>query len=65
MAQAPDEIARDIIVAWLSRSELPWGFANATEVGEAIGKAYKAILQAVREEMENRSPNSPSITRIT
>jgi hypothetical protein len=49
MAQTPDKIAKDIIVAWLSRSEVHWTFQNATEAGEAIGKVYTAVLQAVRD----------------
>jgi hypothetical protein len=49
MAQTPDEIAKDIIVAWLSRTEVHWTFKNATEAGEAIGKVYTAVLEAVRD----------------
>jgi hypothetical protein len=52
MAQTSDEIAKDIIVAWLSRTEVRWSFDRATEAGEAIGKVYKAVLQAVIEGIE-------------
>ena len=49
MAQSVDEIAKDMVVAWLSRSALPEGFTNSTEAGEAIGKLYTAVLQAVKQ----------------
>jgi hypothetical protein len=51
MAQTAEEIAKEIIVAWLSRSEVRWTFENATEAGEAIGKVYTAVLQAVQKGM--------------
>ena len=52
MADA-DEIARDIVVAWLSRNDFPYrrneGVVQADQTGELIGKVYKAVLAAVRE----------------
>ena len=51
MAQTPDEIARDIMVAWLSGNAVSFSLADAEKTGEAIGTVYKAVLQAVREGM--------------
>jgi hypothetical protein len=48
MAQ-PEEIARDIVVAWLSHNQVSFSLNNPEQAGEAIGKVYKAVLQAVRE----------------
>ena len=49
MAQTPDEIARDIMVAWLSGNAVSFSLADAEKTGEAIGKVYTAVLKAVRE----------------
>jgi hypothetical protein len=54
MAQTPDEIARDIMVAWLSGNAVSFSLADAEKTGEAIGKVYKAVLKAVREGIESR-----------
>jgi len=53
MAQSNDEIARDIMVAWLSGNAVSFSLADAEKTGEAIGKVYKAVLQAVREGSSN------------
>ncbi len=49
MAQSPDEIAKDIVVAWLSHNQISHNFSDPEKAGEAIGIIYKAVLQAVRE----------------
>ena len=54
MAQTSDEIARDIMVAWLSGNTVSFTLADAEKTGEAIGKVYTAVLQAVREGMKSR-----------
>lgn len=54
MAQTPDEIARDIMVAWLSGNNVSFSLADAEKTGEAIGKVYTAVLQAVRKGIESR-----------
>jgi hypothetical protein len=59
MAQTPDEITKDIVVALLSRTEVRWSFAEATEAGEAIGKIYTAVLQAVGQGIESRPAPEP------
>jgi len=48
MAQAPGKIAKDIVVAWLSHTEVPCTFDKAAEAGKAIGEVYKAVLAAVQ-----------------
>jgi hypothetical protein len=48
MADA-DEIARDIVVAWLSHNNLSADAQDTTKTGERIGLVYKAVLAAVRE----------------
>jgi hypothetical protein len=45
---ADEEIARDIVVAWLSSNQISFSLADAEKTGEGIGKVYKAVLQAVR-----------------
>lgn len=52
MAQTSDEIAKDIVVAWLSHNSLssvngPDG-PDGEKTGERIGKIYKAVLQEVK-----------------
>ena len=54
MAQLHEKIARDIVAAWLAYRKnnddvLGLASKDPTEVGEAIGNVYKAVLQAVRE----------------
>jgi hypothetical protein len=48
MAQSHEKIARDIVVAWLSHTEVPCSFDKAAEAGKAIGEVYKAVLAAVQ-----------------
>jgi hypothetical protein len=50
-----DQIAKDIVVAMLTRSEVRWSFDSATAAGEAIGKIYTAVLHAVEEGVKNRN----------
>jgi uncharacterized membrane protein (DUF441 family) len=47
MASA-DEIARDIVVAWLSHNSVPFDTNNPTKTGQTIGTIYKAVLAAVQ-----------------
>ncbi len=47
MAQSPEEIAKEIVIAWLSHNALSTG--NAERTGEQVGIIYKGVLQAVRE----------------
>jgi hypothetical protein len=50
MAQSPDEIAKDLVIAWLSHNPLTYNRADrAQELGQLIGKMYTAVLQAVKE----------------
>lgn len=41
-----EEIARDLVVAWLSTG--PWKTTKATDIGTAIGIAYEQALAKVR-----------------
>ena len=48
----PTELARDIVVAWLSSTEVnttEWGVKGGREVGTMIGEVYRTVLKAVRE----------------
>jgi hypothetical protein len=47
-----EEIARDIIIAWLSHHNLPSGTPEDT--GAAIAKVYTDVVQAVHEGKEMR-----------
>src|ERR671922_2117054 len=41
MAQSPDEIAKDLLIAWLSHNPLTYNRADrAQELGQLIGKMY-------------------------
>ena len=59
MAQAPEEIARDLVVAWLSYNLVTHNANNPEQTGQAIGKIYQAVLQAVREENRSAAGISP------
>jgi hypothetical protein len=48
MAQSEQEIARDIVVAWLSHNDVRFDFENPGKTGESIGKIYTAVLEAVQ-----------------
>jgi hypothetical protein len=61
MAQTADELARDILVAWLSGNAVSFSLADAEKTGAAIGKVYKAVLQAVREGIESRPTGARAI----
>jgi hypothetical protein len=54
MAQSMEEIAKELVVAWLSHNDLRFDFENPAKAGEDIAKIYKAVLQAVREGSESR-----------
>ena len=43
-----DEIARDLVIAWLSNNNISHNINNPEKTGEAIGLVYKAVLQAVK-----------------
>jgi hypothetical protein len=48
----PSELARDIVVAWLSSTEVnttEWGTKGGREIGTMIGEVYRTVLQAVCE----------------
>lgn len=48
----PSELARDIVVAWLSSTEVnttEWGIKGGQEVGAMIGEVYRTVFNAVRE----------------
>ncbi len=47
MAQTSEEIAKDLVIAWLSHNSLSTGSAEKT--GEYIGTLYKGVLRAVEE----------------
>jgi hypothetical protein len=47
MAQSTEDIARDIVVAWLSHT--PVQSSDASKVGEYIATVYKAVVKAVQE----------------
>lgn len=54
MAVSAQEIARDLVIAWLSNEETPKYLAKQAkagkelaEVGEYIGAVYTAVLKAV------------------
>jgi hypothetical protein len=59
MAQTPDEIAKEIVVAWLSHNPLAADINDTTKTGERIGKIYTAVLQAVGQGIESRPPPDP------
>ncbi len=48
MAQSPEDIAKDIVVAWLSHTQVSYDINNPEKTGEAIGIIYKAVLAAVQ-----------------
>lgn len=48
----PSELTRDIVVAWLSSTEVnttEWGIKGGQEVGAMIGEVYRTVFNAVRE----------------
>jgi hypothetical protein len=47
MAQSPEAIAKELVIARLSNTGLSTGSAERT--GEQVGIIYKGVLQAVRE----------------
>jgi hypothetical protein len=54
MAQSHEKIARDIVIALLAKSNDNvlghlFNSKDPTKTGEAIGKVYTAVLQAVKE----------------
>jgi hypothetical protein len=55
MAQA-DELARDIVVAWLSHNNVSFSLNDPEKIGEALGKIYTAVLQAVQGGFERHPP---------
>jgi hypothetical protein len=59
MAQTPDEIAKEIVVAWLSHNPLAADINDTTKTGERIGKIYTAALQAVGQGIESRPSPDP------
>jgi hypothetical protein len=44
-----DEIARDLVIAWLSNNNISHNINNPEKTGEAIGLVYKAVLEAVKD----------------
>lgn len=65
MAASPQEIARDLVIAWLSNEETPKSLAKQVkagkelaEVGEYIGEVYKAVLKAVESAAVSSTPTS-------
>jgi hypothetical protein len=59
MAEA-DQIAKDIVVAWLAHNELPRNANNPpAKVGAEIAEIYKLVLQAVRQDIESRPAPEP------
>jgi hypothetical protein len=48
MAQSPEKIAKDIVVAWLSHNSVAADANDTTRTGERIGKVYQAVLAAVQ-----------------
>jgi hypothetical protein len=60
MAQTSDEIAKDIMVAWLGHHPVPTS-TNAANVGQYITTVYKAVLQAVREGMPPQPDTQPMV----
>lgn len=60
MAQSVDEIAKDIVVAWLSHHQLAHSARDtAKDIGKSVGEMYTAVLQAVQEGIESRSSPEP------
>jgi hypothetical protein len=59
-----DQIAKDIMVAWLSRNDVRFDFENPTKAGEDIAKIYKVVLQAVREGFESDQPSPQGATVV-
>jgi hypothetical protein len=53
------EIARDIVVAWLGQ-RIPWD-GNAEKIGQAIGTVYQQVLQAVQSHMSQQAPTGQSL----
>jgi hypothetical protein len=49
MAQSNEEIARDLVVAWLSHNAVSFNLNNPEKVGQSIGAIYTAVLHAVKE----------------
>jgi hypothetical protein len=60
MAQTPDEIAKDLVVAWLSHHQFAHNARDtAKDIGKSIGEMYTAVLQAVGQGIESRSSPEP------
>ena len=53
MAASNQEMAKDIVVAWLNKRELT---VDAGKTGEWIGTVYKAVVRAIEESY--RSPQT-------
>jgi hypothetical protein len=49
MAQTVQEIAKDIVVAWLSHNALGFHPDHPDRLGHAISRVYKTVLQAVQD----------------
>lgn len=50
MSEKPsaDEIARDLVVAWLAAEPRVWKAGKPSDVGDAIGVVYERALAKVR-----------------
>jgi hypothetical protein len=45
---SPDEIARDLVAAWLSHNPVPLDTANPTRTADTIITLYKAVAAALQ-----------------
>jgi len=58
MSLSVEEIARDIVVAWLHHNRVSNNVEDAANSGAVVGKVYMAVLQAVQEGKERCSKHN-------
>jgi hypothetical protein len=49
MAQSPEKLAKDIVVAWLSNNNVSFSLNDPEKIGHDIGHVYTGVLEAVRK----------------
>ncbi len=54
MAQTVQEIAKDIVIAWLSQAQVSLNVNEPASTGQKIGEVYKAIVKAIEETLPGR-----------
>jgi hypothetical protein len=55
MSMSVEEIAKDIVVAWLSNTQVSLNINDPEKTGESIGTLYTTVAKAVHEEKSRRT----------